>query len=720
MKQKKRKKTHVSFRVNTLFFIVFLLFSVLILRLGVVQIVHGENYKREVEKTEDVTVNTPVPRGKMLDRYNRVIVDNQPLNAVTYTRFKGVKQEEKLQVAKEIAAIINLPVTTTVFGDKDTKDTKDENIVKLTERDLKDYWIATHPKAAAKKITDADRKKVENGELKEEDLYPLQLKRITKSELHSLKDELEVIAIKSKMESGYELTPQIIKSGLNNEEMAIISERLATLPGIDVTTYWERMYTYDDLLSTLLGNITSPDEGLPRENLAYYLSHGYSRNDRVGKSYLEKQYENVLRGQKARIQHITDRSGNILDEKVISEGQRGSDLVLTVDMELQKKVEDILTKGLLNGKARMAGTRMLDRAFVIMMDPKTGDILAMGGKQLAVNKETGKREVKDFALGNITTSYEMGSAVKGATILAGLDSGAINLGTVFYDAPMHFKGRLTKKSSHNIGSAGIGKALEQSSNVYMFRTVLNMAGTAYKPYGKLNIQRKTFDQLRSYYSQFGLGVSTGLELDNETVGMKGTVYSEPGKALDLSIGQYDTYTPLQLVQYVSTIANGGYRIKPHLVKEIREPELEDDVTGSIQRSFEPEVLNRVTMNDEQINAVKSGFRRVMTNGTARAQFSSEPYKPAGKTGTAETFDNGVEVRNSTLIAYAPYDDPEISMAVVVPSAFVRGTSNALSRELGRDSLRAYFDLKKQGEQELENKELQKQKETNTSETDGEE
>ncbi|OZT11467.1 penicillin-binding protein [Priestia aryabhattai] len=713
MKQKKRKRNHVSLRVNILFFIVFILFSVLILRLGIVQIVHGESYKREVEKTEDVTVNTPVPRGKMLDRYDRVIVDNKPLNAVTYTRLKGVKQEEKLKIAKSLAKIIDLPVTTNVFGDENQK-SDDKNIVKLTERDLKDYWIATNPEEAKKKITDSDLKKVEDGKLKEEDLYPLQLKRITKKELNTLKDDLEVIAIKSKMEAGYELTPQIIKSGLNDQEMAVISEQLSALPGVDVTTYWDRMYTYDSLLSTLLGNITSADEGLPRENLQYYLSHGYSRNDRVGKSYLEKQYENVLRGQKARIQHVTDRSGNILEEKVVSEGQRGSDLVLTIDMELQKQVEEILTNGLLKAKAAKPGTSLLDRAFIIMMDPHTGEILAMGGKQLVYNESSGKREVKDFALGNITTAYEMGSTVKGATILAGLDSGAINLGTVFYDAPMYFKGGGKKQSSHPIGSAGIGRALEQSSNVYMYKTVLSMAGENYVPHGGLNIPRKTWDQLRSYYSQFGLGVSTGIELDNETTGMIGSDYSLPGKALDLAIGQYDTYTPLQLVQYTSTIANNGYRLKPQLVKEIREPELDTELKGSVQKSVEPEVLNRITMSQEEINAVKAGFRRVMTNGTAKNEFSSEPYKPAGKTGTAETYNQGVAVRNSNLIAYAPYDNPEVAMAVVVPSSYVKGPGHALNRQLGQAALRAYFDLKKKGEQELGEKEKQQEEHNQTN------
>lgn len=222
------------------------------------------------------------------------------------------------------------------------------------------------------------------------------------------------------------------------------------------------------------------------------------------------------------------------------------------------------------------------------------------------------------------------------------------------------------------------------------------------------------DQLRSYYSQFGLGVSTGIELDNETTGMIGSDYSLPGKALDLAIGQYDTYTPLQLVQYTATIANNGYRLKPQLVKEIREPELDTELKGSVQKSVEPEVLNRITMSQEEINAVKAGFRRVMTNGTAKNEFSSEPYKPAGKTGTAETYNQGVAVRNSNLIAYAPYDNPEVAMAVVVPSSYVKGPGHALNRQLGQAALRAYFDLKKKGEQELGEKEKQQEEHNQTN------
>ncbi|PCY33438.1 penicillin-binding transpeptidase domain-containing protein, partial [Listeria monocytogenes] len=232
-------------------------------------------------------------------------------------------------------------------------------------------------------------------------------------------------------------------------------------------------------------------------------------------------------------------------------------------------VEDQITKQLLQ-KKQMNGTKFLDRAFVIMMNPRTGELLTMAGKKYTIDKQTGQPKIEDFALGNLSTSYTMGSVVKGATVLAGLDSGAITPNTIFVDEPIKFAGTKLKKSAENMGPINYSTALKQSSNVFMFKTIMEMAGVKYQYNGSLPIKANTFSKLRSYYSQFGLGISTGIELDNESTGVQGG--SEiPGTALDLGIGQYDTYTPLQLVQYTSAIANGGYRIKPQIVKEIRTP-----------------------------------------------------------------------------------------------------------------------------------------------------
>src|SRR3954466_11569481 len=145
--KKKKKKTHVPFRLNMLFFAVFLLFSVLILRLGVVQIVYGEDFKREIERTEDITVNNPVPRGKMFDRNGKVIVDNTPLNAITYTKFQDTSQEEMLETAERLAKLI----------DKDTS--------KIRERDKQDFWILKNTEKAKEKITEKEWDLYEQKEL---------------------------------------------------------------------------------------------------------------------------------------------------------------------------------------------------------------------------------------------------------------------------------------------------------------------------------------------------------------------------------------------------------------------------------------------------------------------------------------------------------------------------------------------------------------------------
>ena len=683
---RKKKKSHVPFRLNVLFFIVFLLFSVLILRLGVVQIVYGDDYSRELQRTEDITVSTSVPRGKILDRTLNTVVDNTPVDAITYTRTQGTKTEEMLEIAEVLATFIEM----------DTK--------KITERDKKDFWILKNPDKAKAKITDEEQKKFAQEEIDDSDLYKLQLEKITEAELNEFTaEDLQVLAIYRELASSTVLTPKIIKNkDVTEEEVAIVSENLESLPGVGVTTDWNRKYLYDSTLKSVIGKVSSSDEGLPLELLDYYLSRGYSRNDRVGKSYLEYQYEDLLQGQKAKVKNVTDKAGNVLESVQISEGQRGKDLVLTIDMELQIAVEKIIEEELKDKKAR-GGTALLDRAFVVMMDPNTGEILTMAGKQYD-RDESGKVVFNDFALGNFTTSYTMGSSVKGATVLAGLQDGAITPSTGFYDTKMYIKGTPAKGSYKNLGYMNIENALKKSSNVFMFRTVIEMGGGVYRPHESLSINPSAYDRLRYYYSQFGLGTRTGIDLPNEMVGYKGTETS-PGKLLDLSIGQYDTYTPLQLAQYVSTIANGGKRLKPHILKEVREPSNDQDALGNVIEEVTPTVLNTVDMKPSWIKQVQNGFRKVMqeSGGTAYSSFASADYDPAGKTGTAQAFYDGplrknfdepVPTINLTLVGYAPFDNPEVAMAVVVPWAYQSG-EHAMNKDIGRKVMDAYFNLKKE-------------------------
>lgn len=699
MNRKKKKKPQLPFRLNILFFVVFVLFSILVLRLGELQIVFGEDFKRQIEQKEIIPVNSSVPRGKIYDTNGKLVVGNKPLKAITYTRSNSVKTSEMLEIATKLAQLIN----------KDSE----EDFKAITKRDRQDYWILKNPKSAEAKITEKDIEKLKKKELdkKEYDkaVYDLTRERITEDELNSFsKEELEVLAIFREMSSGTALSPHIIKNNdVTDEEFAIVSEHLDSLPGVDTTTDWDRDFVYknDDgngPLSSILGKVTSAKEGLPRDNLDYYLAKGYSRNDRVGKSYLEHQYEDVLQGQKETLKYVTDTSGDVLESHVFKEGKSGNDLVLAVDIDFQKKVDEIIEDKL--GKAR-SGQKYMDRALVSVMNPKTGEMLAMAGKQFVQDSETKRTEVRDFALGNMTNSYEMGSVVKAATVLTGYQTGAIVPGQNLNDRPLNFKGTQVKKSWNTVGFGMINDlyALKRSSNVYMFLTAMKIGGQqTYVPNGPLTIDKeKGITTLRKNFAQFGLGIRTGIDLPGEQTGYGGgQIPPEAGKVLDYAIGQYDTYTALQLVQYISTIANGGYRVQPHLVKEIREPNPNGDEFGPIVKEITPKILNKVDMKESWIKRVQEGLKLVVNDreGTGFGSIKNKQYKIAGKTGTAQAlYDGPLDGRpmlwNVTFAGYAPYDDPEIAISVVVPWSSTDKTH--VNLEIADEVFKAYFDLKEQ-------------------------
>ena len=180
---------------------------------------------------------------------------------------------------------------------------------KLTDRDKKIIELAMHKEEAKEKlrikIVKSLKIKIDDKELDER-----QRSRVTEEEINQLSaKDLEILAIKSKMDGGYAMTPQVLKKNATDEEYAIISENLAQLPGVDTSVDWERKYAYDgDLFRSVLGGVTTSDEGLPRERLDYYLVRDYNRNDRVGKSYLEQQYEDSLHGTKAEVRNVTDKT----------------------------------------------------------------------------------------------------------------------------------------------------------------------------------------------------------------------------------------------------------------------------------------------------------------------------------------------------------------------------------------------------------------------------
>lgn len=643
-KRHKKKKNLLLFRLNSIFFVVFLLFVMLILRLGYVQIVKGEDYRKESEKTTTSTYTWNVPRGKMYDREGRVVVENEPIYTLTYSDSDNSSGESTLEIAEKLSKLIKVDTT------------------KVRDRDKKDYWIQINEEEALSRVTDQERE-----ELDDKEEYKLLLERITEADLATITEkEMQIYTIKAVMDSDTASVKRI-KEGLDTKEVAIVNERLSDLPGVDVKLDSQRKYVYGDTFKQIFGKVAA----IPAESSSLYEALGYSLDDHVGKSYLELQYENLLKGTKEVQTTVMNRKGLITDRAITTTGQTGKDVVLTMDMELQQEVDKIVEE-------EFAKEPSANGAYVVMMNPKTGEILSISGK----TREKGK--IVDNTYGALFNAYAMGSTVKGATVLTGYQTGVISPGQVLLDTPITIGG-LTKKSWQTMGSINDLKALERSSNVYMFRIAMKI--------GKYDLSSKTgfadpetaYATMRYYFSQFGLGVKTGIDLPNEATGYNGGV-QRLGNLMDLAIGQFDTYTPLQLVQYVSTIANDGYRVQPHLLKEVREPDHTSEGLGEVISAFETNILNRVDMSLNNIKRVQLGFRQVMagSQGTAASYFKDASYNPAGKTGTAQVKSK----YNLTLVEYAPYENPEIAAAIVIDN--IASSGSAINKKIGRRILDAYF------------------------------
>jgi penicillin-binding protein A len=675
-----KSKSHLPFRLNIIFFIIFILFSFLVVQLGIVQILTGAEAQRVINETDETITMVPVPRGKMYDRYGNLIVDNIAKYAITYTPPKNVQPKEKLAIAETLAQYI----------EKDDKS--------VTERDKKDYFILKNTEEAYGRLTDEEKEEMDNSEE-----YQAVLERITESDITFSKAEMEVIAIKRELDQAVEFTPYIVKNDdVSEVEYATVAEHLSEMPGINVTTDWDRKRIYESTFANFIGGLTSHQQGIRREKIDFYLTRQYSRNDRVGTSFLEEEYETILNGQKEQYRYITDSQQNVLGTELVEKGEQGKSLVLTVDMELQKKVDKIVQEELEKAIAKdPVRNRYMEDALVVMMKPKTGEILAMSGIHYYRETENEPAKFVDESHRVVYDAHLPGSAVKGATVLAGLQSGVINLNTQFYDKTIKIAGTPEKSSYGTLGWVDYEEALERSSNVFMFYIALRMGGyyTHPHPYNApVSYNPEAFQQMRNYFKQFGLGVETGIDLPYEATGLEGDE-SKAGFLMDYAIGQYEPFTALQLAQYISTIANDGYRVKPHLVKEIREPG-EGDELGPVYKTIETEVINKIEMDQAYIDAVQSGLYLVTHGDDGTAQgFRNAPYDLAAKTGTAQNwiYKNGeLEARteNLTFVGYAPYDDPEIAISVIVPRVGEE-TRTGVNTKIGERILNAYFGIEEE-------------------------
>ncbi len=673
------------FRIQVLKVVCLLMFIVIAFRLYAIQVKYSDDYQAYVNKTSTVALQRNVPRGVIYDLNMSVLVDNEAVSTITYQRYADVSEKEMHQIADKLADLIEVDFS------------------KLTSRDLKDLYLEKFEDEAKELYTKEELKKY--GDKK---LYQLQLSRITDDMLSKLTDQdKEAHAIYINMKKGTNQTSNIIKKGATEEEVAIVSEHLESMPGVNTEVDWDRTYPSVAQWHPIYGRVSSYEQGLPAVLVDYYKAHDYQSNDRVGLSQLELYYEALLGGHKSQYLLTNDDDTSTYDE--IYEGQRGYELVLTIDAELQAAVNDIVRDELLNAKKNSSTTKYLREAYIVMTNPNTGEVLAMTGNIIDWDDEAKDYVIYDNSLGTFQSSFTVGSVVKGATLLSGFKYGVTTPGQVVNDTKMYFKGGLVKGSWQTLGAVNDLTALQKSSNVYFFDQTIRFGGSYYSPYMALNLNLDVFDKYRSTFNEFGLGVSTGIDLPNESTGLV-EAQRTSGKLLDFAIGQADLYTPMQLVQYVSTVATSGKRFAPTLVKEVYLPS-NDDISGKqLVKGFAPNLLNVVELDQQYFDRVHQGFVMALqqSGGTGYSTFYKANYNPAGKTGTAQEYArdadgryikdaNGefIDVHSRTLIAYAPADKPEVALSVIVPQCELPSQSHPISLQIGERAMQAYFDLKKE-------------------------
>lgn len=677
-KKHKCNDKHLDVIMNRRFgLIIVLLISIYLVigcRLFNLQILKNSEYNDKLAMATEKTIeSTSAPRGRIYDRNHKLLVDNEGIKTIYYKKQNGITTKEEIELAYEVSNNIDIDYS------------------KIDDNKLKDFYYKSHYKECRKKITDEEWDLYNKRKLNDKDIDKLIYERLDDEISEYTDSDKKAAYIYYLMNKGYSYAEKVIKnSDVTDAEYAYISENIDNLKGFNTKLDWERVYLYGDTFKSILGNVSSNTQGIPSELSKEYLKRGYTLDDRVGISYLEYQYEDYLRGTKAKYRLLSDNS-----YELVSEGKRGNDIVLTIDIELQKYLEEVLSNEVLNAKGE-PGTQYYNRSFAIVSDPNTGEILAMAGKQ-AVLKD-GYYQIVDYTPGIVTLPVTPGSVVKGASMMVGYKYGAIDIGTVLNDECIKIKDTPLKCSWQTMGPIDDVYALQNSSNVYQYKIAIKVGNGSYEYNQGLVLDESAFDKYREMYAEFGLGEKTGIDLPVESLGFMGKSRL-PGHLLDFSIGQYDTYTPIQLSQYINTIANNGVRLKPYLLKEVYKPSDSGDTFGSLIYKANVTELGKLSVEKKYIDRVREGFSAVVTKGLGYG-YMGNYTNSSGKTGTSQSFidtdgDGKVDTETitSSFVGYSPSDNPKMSIVVVSPDISVPdSTTYGVTRNISAQVVNKYFEL----------------------------
>lgn len=635
---KKRKNEEFNKKINIFKKIIIISIYILIIYFLYITVIRKEYYTDKLNNIINTSyISKSAPRGRIYDRNYNLIVDNKLVPTISYLMPKNALSSDLVNISKKLASLIDIDYS------------------KLSIKNLKDYYMSFNN--TDNLIRDEEWSLYNRRKLNDTDIYNMKLERLD-SKLFDNYTEIDKKSayIYYLMNNGYSYDIKIIKDkNIKDEEISLICNNYEELDGVFIDYKYERDYLYGNTFKSILGSISS----IPYEDKDYYLDKGYQLNDLVGVSFIEKQYERYLRGEKGRYK-IDNNSINVIKESI-----RGNDIVLTIDIKLQEKVDKILEEELINAKSD-SNTQLFNSAYVVIKNPRNGDILAMSGKGIKI--ENGKYVSYDLTPGVITNSMTPGSVVKGASIMVGYKENAISIGEELTDNCVKLYNFPSKCSWKRLGVVNDIKALSLSSNIYQFKTALKVANINYSYNIKVEDVKNSFNKYRAFFKELGLGSVTGIDLPIDGVGNIGTSNS-PDLYLNYVIGQYDAYTTMQLSEYISTIANYGKRIYPHLLLEVKDKD-------NILFRYTPNGYD-ISIDKKYIDRVRDGFKEVINTGLGRGFMVSNS---SGKTGTSETiYDGNIETISNAFVGYYPSDNPKFSIALTFPNIMrINGNSEERS------------------------------------------
>ena len=677
--RKRIKKEHVNLRFNVLIIIVYIIGIILITRLFNLQIVHGAEYRETSDTRLSRERTLEATRGDILDRSGNVL-------ATTYITFSLELYKTKSDDNTLNKCILNL----TNLLDKYKQEYPDEFPISKDKK----YTI----KGEERKKWLEGYKLSENTTPEECINYFVDKYKITNEKWEEIR---KIIAIRYEISTkGYSSTKSLkIAEDVPREVVAKISEKNSDFPGVTISTDTDRVYGYGKLASHILGYIGR----ITQDELDASGDYKYQNDDYVGRTGIENLFEEYLRGVDGKEEIEMSVDGAVTGETVTEEAIQGSNVVLTIDAKLQAIAENSLKSNI--EKIRKGGfSKAYDTegGSVVVLDVNSGEVLAMasypdydpnswvGG----ISQEEYKKIREDNALFNksISGTYAPGSIFKMVTAIAGLETGSITRTEKINDTGVYRRYKDYQPvcwyytSYHRgHGYVNVSQAIQKSCNYYFYETAYRMG----------------IDNLTKYAKYFGLGTKTGIELPSETAGTlaspdaakeAGETWTA-GSTLSAAIGQsYNNFSPLQMAKYLAMVSNGGKKIDPTIIKNILNADGTESSKSEINKfvnqklGLSEEDEEDVKISEENLKEVIKGMKSVTTDtgGTAYSVFRDFNIEVGGKTGSAEA---GNKV-NAWFAGFAPYDDPEICVVVMVEN----GGHGYYTAEVAKEIIAEYFGM----------------------------